>query len=67
MIIQAYSNRNNILLSIINELKQINNISNDNIIIKRISDIIIKINFIINDNKKNTELIISLISLSQSN
>jgi len=54
---KIYSNNNNILLQIINELKQIIDKSNDNIIIKKISDIIIKMNYIINDNKKNTELI----------
>ena len=54
---KIYSNNNNILLQIINELKQIIDVSNDNLIIKKISDIIIKMNYIINDNKKNTELI----------
>ena len=63
---KIYSNNNNILLSIINELQQIMNYSNDNIMIKRISDIIIKMNFIINDNKKNTELIIKHINNLQN-
>ena len=44
---QTYSNNNNILLEIINELNQIANSSHDNLIIKRISEIIIKMNFII--------------------
>ena len=54
---KIYSNNNNILLEIINELQQINNSINNNIIIKRISDIIMKINYIYNENKKNLELI----------
>ena len=54
---RIYSNNNNILLGIINDLNQIINYSKDNIIIKRLSDIIIKMNFIINENRKNTELI----------
>ena len=54
---KIYSNNNNILLEIINELQQINNCINNNIIIKRISDIIMKINYIYKENKKNLELI----------
>ena len=54
---QTYSNNNNILLGIINELQQISNSSHENLTIKRISDIIIKMNFIINENKKTRELI----------
>ena len=46
------NNNNNLLLGIINDLQQINNITNDNLIIKRIEDIINKMNFIINENKK---------------
>ena len=55
---QTYSNNNNILLGIINELQQISNSSHENLTIKRISDIIIKMNSAINENKKNTQLII---------
>ena len=44
---QTYSNNNNILLGIINELQQISNSSHENLTIKRISDVIIKMNFII--------------------
>ena len=44
---QTYSNNNNILLGIINELQQIANSSHENLTIKRISDVIIKMNFII--------------------
>ena len=40
------------LLGIINDLKQIINSNNDNVIINRINDIIIKMNFIVNENKK---------------
>ena len=57
------SNNNNLLLGVVNDLQQINNITHDNLVIKRIGDIINKMNFIINDNKKNTELIINHISL----
>jgi len=57
-----YSNNNNILLGIINDLQQIINYSHDNLTIKRISDIIIKMNFIINENKKNMELIMNQFS-----
>ena len=56
---QTYSNNNNILLGIINELQQISNSSHENLTIKRISDVIIKMNFIINENKKNMELIMN--------
>ena len=44
---KIYSNNNNILLGIINELQQISNSSHENLTIKRISDVIIKMNFII--------------------
>ena len=54
---KMYTNNNNILIGIIDDLNQIINILNNNPIIKRIGDIIIKINYIINENKKNTELI----------
>ena len=63
---KIYSNYNNLLLDIINELQQINTITKDNLVIKRIGDIIIKMNFIINENKKNTDLIINHISLLQN-
>ena len=59
---QTYSNNNNILLGIINDLNQIINSSHENLTIKRISDIIIKMNFIINENKKNMELIMNQFS-----
>ena len=63
---KIYSNNNNLLLGIINDLQQINYITHDNLVIKRIGDIIIKMNFIINENKKNTQLIINHISLLQN-
>ena len=56
---QTYSNNNNILLGIINELHQIANSSHENLTIKRISDVIIKMNFIINENRKNMGLIMN--------
>ena len=60
---KVYSNNNNLLFGIINDLQQVINNTNDNLIIKRISDIITKMNFIINENKKTSELIINHISL----
>ena len=59
---QTYSNNNNILLGIINELNQIANSSHENLTIKRIREVIIKMNFIINENKKNRELIMNQFS-----
>ena len=56
---QTYSNNNIILLGIINELQQISNSSHENLTIKRISDVIIKMNFIINENRKNMGLIMN--------
>ena len=56
---QIYSNNNNILLGIIKELQQISNASHENLTIKRISDIIIKMNFIIKENRKTRELIMN--------
>ena len=63
---QTYSNNNNILLGIINELHQISNSSHENLTIKRISDVIIKMNFIINENKKNMGLIMNQFSNLES-
>ena len=57
LIDKIYFNKNNILFSIINELQQTINDSKENITIKRLSYIIIKMNNMINENKKNTELI----------
>ena len=63
---QTYSNNNNILLGIINELNQIANSSHENLTIKRISDVIIKMNFIINENRKNMGLIMNQFTLLQN-
>ena len=63
---QTYSNNNNILLGIITELQQISNSSHENLTIKRISDVIIKMNFIINENKKNHESIMNQFTLLQN-
>ena len=63
---QTYSDNNNILLGIINELQHIVNSSHENLTIKRISDVIIKMNFIINENKKNRELIMNQFTLLQT-
>ena len=45
---QTYFDNNNILLGIIKELEQIANSSQENLTIKKISDVIIKMNFIMN-------------------
>ena len=45
------------MLSIINELQQTINDRKESITIKRLSGIIIKMNNMINENKKNSELI----------
>ena len=63
---KIYTNNYNLLFGIINDLQQVINNTKDNLIIKRIGDIITKLNFIINENKKNTELIINQISLLQN-
>ena len=63
---QTYSNNNNILLGIINELNQIANSSHENLTIKGISDLIIKMNFIINENKKNMGLIMNQFNILEN-
>ena len=63
---QTYSNNNNILLRIITELQQIINTTHENLTIKRISDIIIKMNYIINENKKNHESIMNQFTILQN-
>ena len=60
---KVYSNNNNLLFGIINDLQQVINNTNDNLIIKRIGDIITKMNFIINENRKNTQLIMNQFAL----
>ena len=59
---KIYSNNNNILLEIVNDLHQLMNYTKDNLIIKTLGNIMIKMNNIINENKKNTELIRNIIS-----
>ena len=54
---KIYTSNNNILFNIIQELQQTINESKENKTIQRLSEIIIKMNNIINENKKNTELI----------
>ena len=56
---KIYTNNNNILMEIVKELQQIINNSNENLTIKGLSNIIIQMNNMINDNKKNTQLIIN--------
>ena len=53
-----YINNNNLLLEIIKELKKIINNSNDNVIIKSLSKIIEQLYSIINDNRKNNQIIL---------
>ena len=54
---KIYSNNNNILIEIVNDLEKLMNNSKDNLIIKSLGNIINKMNYIINENKKNMELI----------
>ena len=54
---KIYSNNNNILLEIVNDLQKLMNSSKDDLIIKTLGKIINKMNYIINENKKNLELI----------
>ena len=54
------------VLGIINELNQIASSSHENLTIKRISDVIIKMNSAINENKKNNKLIIEHITNLQN-
>ena len=52
---KIYTNNNNILLEVINNLQQLINYSQDNLIIQILKNVIIKINFIIYENRKNAE------------
>ena len=45
---KIYTNNNNIMIETVKELQQIINNSNDNLVIKRLSNIIIQINNMIN-------------------
>ena len=63
---KIYSNNNNLLIEIINDLNQLMNYYRDNLSIKILSNVINKINYIINENKKNLQLLRNDISeLSQ--
>ena len=63
---EIYKNNNNLLFDIIGDLQQIINITKSNILIKRLKDIIIKMNRIIDQNKENTKLIMNKISLLEN-
>ena len=63
---QTYANNNNILLGIINELQQIIKYSKEDLTIKRVSDIIIKMNFFFNEYKKDHESFMNLFALQQN-
>ena len=52
MIRFIYSNNNNILLNIINELQKTMKDSREDITIKRLADIITQMNKVINENRK---------------
>ena len=63
---KIYSNNNNLLLEIINDLNRVINNSKEDLSIKVLGNVINKINYIINENKKNLELLRNDISkLSQ--
>ena len=59
---KIYSNNNNILLEIINDLNQVINNSKEDLSIKILGNVINKINYIINENKKNLQLLRNEIS-----
>ena len=56
---KIYSINNNILIEIVNDLQQLMVYSKDNLIISTLKNTINKINYIINDNRKNLELIVT--------
>ena len=60
---KIYSNNNNLLIEIINDLNQLMNYYRDNLSIKILSNVINKINYIINENKKNLQLLTNDITL----
>ena len=59
---KIYSNNNNLLLEIINDLNQVINNSKEDLSIKILGNVINKINYIINENKKNLQLLRNEIS-----
>ena len=54
---KIYSNNNNLLIEIINDLNQLMNYYKDNLSINILGNVINKINYIINENKKNLQLL----------
>ena len=56
---KIYSINNDILIEIVNDLQQLMVYSKDNLIITTLKNAINKINYIINDNRKNLELIVT--------
>ena len=54
---KIYSNNNNKLLEIVNDLNEVKNHSKENLIVKILEKLIIKLKIIIKENKKNTKLI----------
>ena len=52
---KIYSINNNILIEIVNDLQQLMVYSKDNLIISTLKNTINKLNYIINDNRKNLE------------
>ena len=59
---KIYSNNNNLLLEIINDLNQVINNSKEDLSIKILGNVINKINYIINENKKILQLLRNEIS-----
>ena len=53
---KIYSNNNNLLLEIVNDINQVINNSKEDLNIKILGNVINKINYIINENKKNLQL-----------
>ena len=54
---KIYSNNNNLLLEIINDLNRVINNSKEDLSSKILGNVINKINYIINENKKNLQLL----------
>ena len=59
-------NNENILLSIVNDLKQVTSIIHEKIVINKINEIIIKMNYFINENKKSHEAMMTKLSNLQN-
>ena len=64
---KIFSDNNNLLLQIVNDLEQLMNYSHDNTIIKILANVINRINYIINENKKYFQLIRNDISYLKAN